>query len=150
MNSICQVTLNLRAGVYVSAAIFHTGSLLLIRRVSEPAGVWELPGGSVEQGEGLEQALHREVQEETGLPVTIGRPFFVSTFETDGQEGTRVTIVAIRYLCTTPSREPIRLSPTEHDGVAWVHPEGLPNYRLAPDVDQVIVTAFRLNRSRDS
>src|SRR3954447_9715132 len=47
--------------------------LLLIRRGHEPSrGLWSLPGGRVEPGETLEQAVVREVREETGLDVRAG------------------------------------------------------------------------------
>ena len=48
------------------------GELLLIRRTSEPGrGLWALPGGYVERGEPVEEAVAREVQEETGLTVRV-------------------------------------------------------------------------------
>ncbi|HEY2549335.1 MAG TPA: NUDIX domain-containing protein [Streptosporangiaceae bacterium] len=50
------------------------GRLLLIRRRNEPgAGLWSLPGGRIEPGETAEQAVVREVREETGLEVSPGR-----------------------------------------------------------------------------
>lgn len=50
------------------------GRLLLIRRGHEPGrGLWSLPGGRVEPGETDEQAVIREVGEETGLSVRPGR-----------------------------------------------------------------------------
>lgn len=50
------------------------GRLLLVRRSRPPAaGRWSLPGGRVEPGETPEQALVREVGEETGLEVEVGR-----------------------------------------------------------------------------
>lgn len=49
------------------------GRLLLILRAHEPAaGRWSLPGGRIEAGETDEQAVAREVAEETGLVVTVG------------------------------------------------------------------------------
>lgn len=49
------------------------GRLLMIRRGQEPAlGSWSLPGGRVEPGESDEEAVAREVAEETGLTVRVG------------------------------------------------------------------------------
>ena len=54
----------------VSAAIFRDGRVLIVRRARPPAhGLHTLPGGGVELGETLEQAVIREVREETGLDV---------------------------------------------------------------------------------
>lgn len=50
------------------------GRLLLVRRANPPAaGTWSLPGGRVEPGETYPEACRREVQEETGLDVEVGR-----------------------------------------------------------------------------
>ena len=50
------------------------GRLLLIKRGHEPgAGLWSLPGGRVEPGETDAEALVREMREETGLAVRVGR-----------------------------------------------------------------------------
>jgi 8-oxo-dGTP diphosphatase len=57
-------------GVITDAA----GRLVLIKRRNEPgAGLWSLPGGRIEAGETDEQALVREILEETGLSVTPGQ-----------------------------------------------------------------------------
>jgi len=54
----------------VSAAIFRDGRVLIVRRARPPAhGLYTLPGGGVELGETLEQAVIREVREETALDV---------------------------------------------------------------------------------
>ena len=54
----------------VSAAIFRDGRVLIVRRARPPAhGLHTLPGGAVELGETLEEAVIREVREETGLAI---------------------------------------------------------------------------------
>src|SRR3954454_3314354 len=58
-------------------AVVHdpTGRLLLVQRGHDPhRGLWSLPGGRIEAGESREQAVVREVREETGLEVVAGRP----------------------------------------------------------------------------
>src|SRR5439155_11424714 len=59
--------------VGVGAVIFDGDRVLLIKRGHEPLkGEWSLPGGRVELGETLGQAVAREVLEETGLVVDVG------------------------------------------------------------------------------
>jgi ADP-ribose pyrophosphatase YjhB (NUDIX family) len=54
----------------VSAAIFRDGRVLIVRRGRAPAkGLYTLPGGGVELGETLEQAVIREIREETALDI---------------------------------------------------------------------------------
>jgi 8-oxo-dGTP diphosphatase len=54
----------------VSAAIFRDGKVLIVRRARPPAnGLYTLPGGGVELGETLEQAVIREIREETALAI---------------------------------------------------------------------------------
>jgi 8-oxo-dGTP diphosphatase len=54
----------------VSAAIFRNGKVLIVRRARPPAGgLYTLPGGGVEVGETLTEAVVREIREETALTV---------------------------------------------------------------------------------
>lgn len=67
------------------------GRLLLVRRRNEPdAGLWSLPGGRIEPGETGEQAMIREVREETGLSVRAGR--LLAVVELPGRDGTILDI----------------------------------------------------------
>ena len=55
----------------VGAIVIRDGSLLMVRRGQEPGlGLWTVPGGRVEKGEYLHEAVTREVKEETGLHVS--------------------------------------------------------------------------------
>ncbi|WP_424629588.1 NUDIX hydrolase [Bradyrhizobium sp. SYSU BS000235] len=61
-----------RPQLAVSAGIFRDGKVLLVRRAREPAkGIYTFPGGRVEFGESLTEAVAREVREETGLVIDI-------------------------------------------------------------------------------
>jgi 8-oxo-dGTP diphosphatase len=62
----------------VGAVVVQDGRALLIKRRSEPAkGEWSIPGGAVEVGETIHDALVREVLEETGLVVEVKEPLAV-------------------------------------------------------------------------
>lgn len=66
--------------VATKAFVVYDGKILLLQESSDyedgtNAGKWDIPGGRVNPGEKWNEALLREVKEETGLDVTIGRPF---------------------------------------------------------------------------
>ena len=61
-----------RPQVAVSAGIFRDGKILLTRRANDPKGPrWTFPGGRIESGETIAEALKREILEETGLTIDI-------------------------------------------------------------------------------
>ena len=67
------------------------GRLLMIKRGHEPgAGLWSIPGGRIEPGETDEEALVREMFEETGLAVEVGR--LIGRVQRPGPNGTVIDI----------------------------------------------------------
>src|SRR3990170_232288 len=58
--------------IAVGGIVVNDGDLLMVRRAKEPGmGLWSIPGGHVEHGEYLTDAVRREVKEETGLDVEV-------------------------------------------------------------------------------
>lgn len=79
----------------VEALIEFDGSLLFLRRNNQPAkGEWWFPGGRIRKGETFEQALRREVEEETGLEIISQR--LIGVYSRIFQERHDITIA---YLC---------------------------------------------------
>jgi ADP-ribose pyrophosphatase YjhB (NUDIX family) len=95
--------------VGVAAVIFKGEEVLLVRRGQEPAReLWSLPGGLVELGEDLEEALKREVEEETGLTVEIlGVTAVLDRIYRDRDGGIPYHYVLIDFACGYARGEPV-------------------------------------------
>ena len=104
-------------------ALLHDGAgrYLLLRRAATKdfaAGVWECVTGRVDQGEGFETAVRREVREELGVDVSLD--YLLGT--THFYRGTAVPdneLIGVVYLCSLAGEPAIRLS-AEHDDYCWV------------------------------
>jgi len=111
----------------VSGAIFRDDRILLVRRARSPArGFYSLPGGRVEFGESLHTALHREVDEETGLKIEIA-----------GLAGWREVLPGIsgggHYLIMSFAARWIGREPVlndELDDFKWLAPDALGDLKL--------------------
>ena len=126
----------------VGALIFEEGKILLVERGKEPLkGYWSLPGGIVETGEKLEEAIRREVEEETGLDVEPYAMFEIfERIMPDPQGRPEYHYVLIDYLCRRLSGEPAAASDVSR--VAWVEEQNLGQYRLTEGTLGVIERAF--------
>jgi mutator protein MutT len=127
--------------VGVGAVVLDARRVLLIKRAHEPLkGQWSLPGGRVELGETLEQAVAREVQEETGLDVDVGPIVDVLDRITRDEDG-RVEhhYVLVDFVCR-PSGG-ILSSASDADAVEWAPLEALADYGVAAITVAVILKA---------
>lgn len=128
--------------VGVGGVVVDDGRVLLIKRGKPPLyGRWVVPGGTVELGESLEQALVREVREETGLEV---RPLaFLTAFERivrdDG--AVRHHFVILDYLCERVSGAVSAASDALE--ASFVAPQDLERYALPPKALEVVLDGLR-------
>lgn len=117
-----------RGPVDVSVAVFQRpdGSVLLAKRPASKvyAGFWEFPGGKVERGESLKQALVREVREELGVEVEIAYPWITQVFTYP-----HATVRLHFFRVPVWRGEPEAI---EHEGLTWQHPAAVSVAPLLP------------------
>jgi 8-oxo-dGTP diphosphatase len=112
----------MKAGVGCGAAIWRDGRLLLLKRRKAPeAGTWSLPGGKVEFGERLVDAVRREIAEEVGVEIEVTRSLGFVEMLGDGQHW-----VAPIYEARIIAGEPVNREPDKHDGMMWADPAAPP------------------------
>jgi ADP-ribose pyrophosphatase YjhB (NUDIX family) len=122
--------------------IFEGDAILMVQRGKEPLmGYWSLPGGAVESGERLAEALAREVFEETSLMVEVGP--LVEVFERlmpDAEGKTEYHYVLLDYLCRVVAGTPA--AGDDSSAVAWVRRGDLPTLLITPGTLEVIERVF--------
>jgi len=123
--------------IAMKAVIANANGEVLLLRVADTdkaggnAGKYGAPGGKLKPGEAWEEGLKREVKEETGLDIVVGRPLQVGEWRPVVQ-GRQLQIVAVFFACTSSTTE-VKLS-EENDAYAWVDLDSLGQIvRLEPD-----------------
>ena len=115
--------------VAVGAVIRRGDEILLVRRGRGTAvGQWAIPGGRVEFGEGLKAAVAREVWEETGLAVHVGR--FLGWAERMGDDPAPYHFVILDFAAEAVDPDAVARPGDDADEVAWVGVEELETYPL--------------------
>jgi 8-oxo-dGTP diphosphatase len=127
----------------VSGAIFRDDKVLLVRRARSPGkGFYSLPGGRVEFGESLHTALHREVDEETGLRIEIVA--FIGWREVLPTPNGGGHYMIMSFAARWSAREPVLND--EHDDFKWLAPDRLSDLKLTGGLQDVIAAGRRLIR----
>jgi 8-oxo-dGTP diphosphatase len=126
----------------VSAAIIRNGQVLIVRRNNPPAhGLYTLPGGVVETGETLHEAVVREIDEETGIaiePVALAGYREAIIRDPNGRAERHFVILAFaaRWLAGEP-----RLNAELHDA-HWMRPAELAGLQTTEGLAEVVAEAF--------
>ena len=128
----------------VSAAIFRAERVLIVRRGVPPMqGIYTLPGGGVELGETLEQAVMREVREETGLaiePLSLAGYRQVIARDSEGKIERHFVILpfAARYLAGEISLN------AELAEAKWLLPSELSGLRTTEGLAEIVTAGERI------
>ena len=122
--------------IATKAFVSHGGKILILRESSKydegtNAGRYDIVGGRLKPGERFDESLLREIKEETGLEVKIGRPFFVNEWRPVVKEEPW-QIVGMFFECFADS--PAAILGTDHDAYEWIDPKDYKNYNLIPNL----------------
>jgi 8-oxo-dGTP diphosphatase len=113
--------------IRVTAGVLRrNGRILIARRTAPPslAGLWEFPGGKVEAGETPRECLARELREELGLQVRVGK--LLHRHRHTSPRGR----IELYFFEVSEADSALHLR--DHDAVAWVSPPDLTGYDWVP------------------
>ncbi len=120
------------------AFIVHDGKILLLKESEKyedgtNIGKWDVPGGRIKAGQRFDESLLREIKEETGLNVKIGKPFHIDEWRPVVREE-QWQIIGTFIECFADSFD-VKLS-EDHDEFIWINPEDYMNYSLAGNLSE--------------
>lgn len=126
----------------VTAAVIRRGEEVLIARRPDNGllgGLWEFPGGKVEEGESLPECLRREIMEETGAAIEVGEPFGVYQ-----HAYTHFKVTLHAFGCRLLDGEPQALHASE---IRWVRQEELAAFPMGK-IDRQIARRIEGQKGR--
>jgi ADP-ribose pyrophosphatase YjhB (NUDIX family) len=132
----------------VSGAIVRAGQVLVVRRAQAPAnGLFSLPGGLVELGETLIEALVREIREETSLAIEpVGLAGYREAITRDREGRVERHFVILPFAARWLSGDPVLNE--EVSEAHWVHPTELAGLPTTPGLAEIVASAFeRLSKA---
>ncbi|MFB6246330.1 MAG: NUDIX domain-containing protein [Candidatus Pacearchaeota archaeon] len=118
--------------------IVNADKFLVVRRSEESggAGTWEFPGGHIEFGEHPDNAVVREVKEETGLDLKPKYVYRIFSKEYE-KEDKKVHKIRIVYYFET-SEDKVKLDPREHDDYRWLSKDELEGFLIGKHVKRCV------------
>ena len=134
--------------VGVGAVIWKDDHFLLIQRSKAPMkGGWSIPGGRLELGESLQEGIHREIKEETGLEVRLGPVIDVVDYIAKDEDGHVITHYGlVDYLAFWQDGE--ASAGSDADAVKWASLEDIKKYNLWDKTREIIEKSAEMISSR--
>ena len=125
----------------VSAAIFRDGKVLVVRRARKPAlNLYTMPGGVVEAGETLFEAVAREVREETSLEIdVVALAGHREAIMRDAQGKVERHFVIMCFASRWISGEPVLNE--ELDDARWVDPADIAGFKTTDGLAEIVASA---------
>ncbi len=124
----------------VAVIVDDAENVVLTRRAVPPfRGLWVMPGGKIDLGEPIARAVAREVREEVGMEVQVGRLVDVFEHLTPGTDNDHFVI--LYYRCR-PSTRDLVPNAAEVAEARWVPRADLPSYPVADGTRHVLGTVF--------
>ena len=125
----------------VSAAIFRDGKVLMVRRARKPAlNLYTMPGGVVEAGETLFEAVAREVREETALEIeVVALAGHREAIMRDAQGKVERHFVIMCFASRWISGEPVLNE--ELDDARWVDPADIAGFKTTDGLAEIVASA---------
>jgi ADP-ribose pyrophosphatase YjhB (NUDIX family) len=126
----------------VSAAVMRAGRILVVRRARPPAhGLYTLPGGVVEVGETLAEAVAREVREETSLAIEpLALAGFRETIVRDEADRVERHFVILCFAARWQAGEPVLNE--ELSEARWLDPAELTDLPTTPGLAEIVKAAL--------
>jgi ADP-ribose pyrophosphatase YjhB (NUDIX family) len=129
----------------VSAAIIRDGRVLIVRRApkSSAGGLYTLPGGVVEVGETLTEAVMREVREETALTIEPGAlAGHLDAIAKDGDGRIRRHFVILPFAARWIAGEPVLNE--ELSEAAWLEPSAVTGLKTTDGLAAIVASAMAI------
>jgi 8-oxo-dGTP diphosphatase len=122
--------------IHVTCAIIERDGFVLAAQRSADMNLplkWEFPGGKIDPGESAEECLRRELVEEMGIHVSVGKSLPASTHQYP-----KFAVTLYPFVCSIASGEIVL---HEHAAIDWLPPEELPTLDWA-DADVPVIESY--------
>ena len=122
-----------RFSIATKGLIFHNNRFLIVKRSEkciDTPSTWEVPGGTMEIGETVEECLLREIKEEVGLTVEIKRYLYSWKIPRNETHET----VGLTFLCESANNDVVLSH--EHTSYAWILPSEIHSYNFSEGIQK--------------